>query len=320
MKFRKQKVFLSAASAILALALVFTFAGCGDDDAISMVSTMGAPSVKDMTFDTRVVADLDEAEALWGKLHSAMDGYSLSITDAIREADEKAYDEAFKAAYSMTPSAYMAGKMAEKKVSVSVKLNDKLKLAKAINDETGKTTVTAASIEGSSKSSISSNKTFAELMLGGMSGTGLENGDNYSSSFEANRTFNISEGYASWETSGKTSKLSGIIKTEFKGSMKSTLKDKTNMKSSMSWSGAHKVAAALSFSDGDMGAIFRFTFADSYNEESRSVKGSATSNLSNIEVYGKDGKKIFDINSDDVSVYYFRELPSYFAYDDIGLF
>jgi len=307
---------------LLALTLV-VFGGCKaeEEDDGSIVGTISAPAITAAgTWDSTAFgksATIKEAKQLLDDFSNS-DIYTLR--SMLYNADKQTFDDRFAALNNqIKPGPYFwawgndPANMSKKSLSITVGgINDQGSLVEKIGD------VKAGSIKGSNSASIGLSKNFlvqyfainnpnnpttAELAL-------LVD-ETVSRSVSSTREIAITGGFVN---TGNF-KVSGTIKTEYKSNSKSTLKSdqaaittRTGSSNSVS-----KVAVALTISDGDKAAKFRFSISNDSNSSSRGTDGYGSSNCTDIEVFDQAGP-IGTIKANDLNSNYWTNLASSFTY------
>lgn len=309
-------------SIVIALVFAVVLAACSDgssDSGGGTVGLLGAPSVNGIqTYyeaGLRPVTSQSDAEDLFEALTNNL----WRFIDILEDADDQAFDKAFKAANGgmSLDFAYLMTKAQEKGINMSLNINDDLALLEVAKNNGQVTPLVRAKITGTEKATFSLNpQTLYQYQL--QDGLAAVN-DSLSYSLSSDRKFDINTGFIEFSSgyyNPTTYKVAGIIQTEFKMSGKNTLKDKNNAtydKFVGSDNGQHRVAVALTVSDGTRGAKFRFSFADKWNSEWRSTIDSGSSNYSDIEVYDDLNNLRFTIQSNNVSTWEWRNLASAFS-------
>jgi outer membrane murein-binding lipoprotein Lpp len=267
----KKKISVYGVVALIVVGML-VLAGCSSGS--GPVGTMGAPSVSNLSVVGTAVGSEAAAGTLFQSMVVAVNG---SFSSTVTTADALAFRVALAAKYNgMTPREYWNSKPNGKSIDYSLSINDTSLLALA--------TVTGATIKGSNSSKLSVAGTVADVTaFYYRNGQNLVQGDKYTSSNAATREIYI----PAYVVGGNT--ISGTIKTEFKEETSSEITKTegatTYERNTVKATEKKLVSAAISFSNGTTGAIFRFSFAEDLSGDGKSIRGQGSFNYSDIEVF-----------------------------------
>lgn len=309
---------------IAAIALTFAFSaaitGCAEDE--GGISLPGNKKVSELpTFDGTAVSR-DEADALLTALGNS------GLFANLRRANDDASSAAFKLSYTMdSPDSYLRYSMSESKLSPDYSVSD----TKGLKDNK----FASGTIKGSSKMSISSNKTFTEIRLAADVKRLEDITISTSSSNKRDIDFTGYENsYTGYSTKIKY-KATGFLHIENSESDKIAYKKEEKYDSSSKSNS--KTALAVSFSCSEeptsggntvtKGAKILVSFARDFSNSGNtrsSQSGGSSDNIYSIELYDnnnvlickKDGSSVSDIYLDFLSfdTYYLTRPPSTFPY------
>jgi len=293
---------------LLILALFVAFAGCkkdeDDNDSLSLLPMEPASSVQ--KFDGDVVANVKDAEDLFGE---AM-GHS-NFRNLLKDADASAFDKAFKDAYGKAFADYMASYDDKaKEASISVNVNDTAELKK-------KDDVKAGSITGSTNTFLSTNLTYGDLFpyFGGSFSDALKNnGNSYSFSMSGSRTFAITDGYIKVKADPPgtaTYSIAGYFTVEYDYVEDVTLKDKAKNIYTENGYETNRFSLTLSISDGTNGAKFRLSISEKDSDSGDFIREAAegwNAITSGLEVYDNNNKLIYTIPDYDAPTWWAGEI------------
>jgi len=281
---------MGALCLVMACALMVSI-GCKQDEGDGWISTLSGPkidAIKDLTF-TGVgapVATYAQAENLVNDFLTYQTGSALS--DEIEYAQYMAFDKAFKARYDGLDQ-YDWTLLQGKSYSYSVKIDDDTSLK---TYPTG-TTVTAGTINGSTKSSTSHSRlTPAEIKAADDAGIDYrQDGDKNTWSSSSNGTLSITGGFVQltdW-SDDPTFKVAGIVQIDTSNKGSSTLKDKIKDISTASGSDKNKIAVALLISDGTRAAKIRYSSSTGGGWKNRSSGWGGSNDTTDVEVWDLAG-------------------------------
>jgi hypothetical protein len=291
---------------LLIVALALALAGCPtESDGGGFVKTLPPPSVKDLpVYSGDGVADvktMEEAKDLFGKLSGSTS--MVALRGSLVEADAAVFATEFKKQKNETYNAWSSTASAKNSASFSLSFTDEIELNKELETK-------GASIKGSNSASASTNQQTLLAYQVAYRLSSLENGAKMSGSVKATRTFKIPAvtNYYSrpsyFSISAVDYYIAGTIQTEYASKSTRILKDRdSGNKDSGKYTGSSsyttKVSAAISFSDGEKRAIFRFSHAYDGSGKSRNFtygsNSDSSENYSDIEVCNAAGVVLFTI-------------------------
>lgn len=292
-------------SKILFVAAVLIFAAalfsCAEDEGLGLPGTKKPGNLQNYVATSTFVKE-DEALAA---LNAVLRSYG-SFISMLEDANDDAYRAAFLTKYLMSPNSYYLSKLSETSISVGVDIKDSVILKTEANKSSGSDVITAT-IEGSSKSSIKSNKPLSQAYYGSSSYFGLK-GDNISYSDSINKTFAITSGWYQFG-SGTTYKVSGYITVVASENDKTTVKDFITVNDVIiedTGNVTYKTSVALSIvatsGSGETatskGGKFIFSVSGKGGGTSRYYKNSGEVVCSDIVVYDNAGTVAVTIRDD----------------------